>query len=450
MTKPSLMARTLKIIGSRNGMLVAVLGSTALIVAGLVGFAPEPDQVEATEVVWPVTTAPVAIVDLEPEITLYGRVETPRTSTLTPVVGAVVEAVRVKEGERAEAGQILIQLETTDADLLVARRQADLVDAEAKLRSRIRSHEDDRTVLEHQRALTALADDRVARHEKLRRKSLIAEETLNAVKRERHQQAIALSRQENLVANFDNDLAQARARVDQAQTALTEARVQRERTEIRAPFAGRVTQVNVSPGEMVAPGVVVAEIYDDNDLELRVPIPNTHLKTLQGALARGETIRANAEVSGETIRAELVRLSGRVAAGQTGVDGLFRLERSVEADLGRALQVTLVMPTLDAVASIPVQSLYGHDRVFIVEDEHLKSVRVARLGEHTAVDGTLRIIVQSEELEPGRPILTSQLTNAVTGLPVSISNPGERQLAADSARRANARAVSVDSDKLEG
>lgn len=336
-------------------------------------------------------------------------------------MGAVVEAVHVKEGERASAGQILIQLETTDADLLVARRQADLVDAEAKLRSRIRSHEDDRNVLEHQRALAALADDRVARHEQLRHKSLIAEETLTAVKRERHQQAIALSRQENLVANFENDLAQSRARVDQAEAALTEARVRRERTEIRAPFAGRVTQVNVSPGEMVSAGIVVAEIYDDNDLELRVPIPNTHLPTLQSALDRGETIGADARINGEAIRAELVRLSGRVAKGQTGVDGLFRLERSVEADLGRALQVTLVMPTLDAVASVPVQSLYGHDRVFIVEDEHLKSIRVARLGEHTAADGTLRIIVRSDELAPGLPILTSQLTNAVTGLPVTIS-----------------------------
>ena len=423
MTKPSWKERIRRLLANRNGVLIAVVAVTVVVMVGLVALAPEPDQKDAAEVVWPVMAAPVTIDDLEPEITLYGRVETPRTSALAPVVAALVEAVYVKEGERAEAGQILIQLETTDAELLVARRQADLIDAEANLRSLIRSHEDDRAVLTHQRALAALADERVERHQQLRANSSIAEETLNSVKRERHQQAIALSRQEKLVANFDNDLARSRAGVDQAKAALMEARVQRDRTEIRAPFSGRITQVNVSPGELVSPGIVVAEIYDDADLELRVPIPNIHLGALNAALERGDSLRAMADFNGEIVDAALVRLSGRVAKGQTGVDGLFRMDRTVDADLGRAAQLTLVMPKLEAVASVPVHSLYGHDRVFIVRDDHLRSVRVERLGEYTAADGKLRLIVRADELVTGMPVLTSQLTNAVTGLPVSIANP---------------------------
>ena len=183
-----------------------------------------------------------------------------------------------------------------------ADREAELVEAHADLAALELSGSDDRRVLRHQEELHELAVNKVARHRQLREQGTIAQETLNAVLQERHAQAIALSRQRNQVQSLEPRLARAQAHVDRAEAALEEARVALERTRIRAPFPGRVTRLTVALGVLVSPGLAVAEIYDDDALEVRVQIPNAHLPAIESALAAG--IKPMAKIDFGNYRAE--------------------------------------------------------------------------------------------------------------------------------------------------
>ena len=407
-------------LAPKTRTLVAIGFVTVMASAGLIAFAPEPDRRPAAELATPVTSAAVALGGWSPEIRLYGRVETPRAAGLTALVSAAVEAVAAQEGEHVVAGQVLVQLDETDAALLVRRRQSELVEARSSLATLKLAGEDERSVLAHQETLQGLTVAKVERRRELREQGVISEEALNAVLHESHAQAIAVSKQRSLVQNFPHRLASAEARLERAAAALEEAQVSLARARIRAPFAGRVTAVTVAPGELVAPGKVVVRMYDDAALEVRVQVPNVHLPAFERALAAGERPVARIEFGAWEAEGELDRLVGAVEAGQSGVDGFVRFTAPIAPpDLGRAVSLTIGLPLVHDVVPLPVQSVYGQNRVFLVRDGLLAGIDVERVGELRAADGELKLLVRSPALQDGDRILSSQLSNAVTGLRVT-------------------------------
>ena len=399
---------------------------TVLTGTVLVAFAPEPDLRSPDSQAIPVTSLIAQVGTLSPEVHLYGRVETPNRARLTALITAPVEALRMREGHRAARGDVLVQLDDTDTELLVRRRESDLVEARADLDALKLAGEDDREVLEHHEELHRLATEKVERYRRLREQRSIAEETLKAVLEEHHAQAIALSRQRRLVLDFEHRLASARARVERTLASLEEARVALARTRIRAPFPGRVTEIAVAPGELVSPGTFVAEIYDDSALEIRVQIPNIHLPAVERALAAGEPLPVVTDFRDRRAAGALERLVGAVGAGQSGVDGLVRLAAgAAPPDLGRAVSLTVTLPPIGGVVSVPIEAVYGEGRVFLIENGLLAGIDVERAGTATGDDGAPRLLVRSEALRDGARILTSQLSNAVTGLRVRVAEESE-------------------------
>ncbi len=405
----------------KTWMLLAIVLGTATISTALVAFAPEPDRRPVAETAVPVASLTAVTGTWSPEADLYGRVETPHAARLTALVAATVDALRAREGDRVAAGDVLVQLDETDARLLLRRRQSDLAEARADLEALKLAGSDDRDVLEHQQALHQLALSKVKRYRQLRAQGSISQETLNAVVQDSHAQAIALSRQHNQVQSFEHRLARAEARVTRAEASVEEAGVGLDRTRIRAPFPGRVTRIAVAPGELVSPGGVVAEIYDDSNLEIRVQIPNAHLPVLGRALAAGRTPRASVDFGAWRASGELDRIKGAVGKGQSGVDGLVRLHPGQPTpDLGRAVRLRITLPPLPDVVAVPMQAVYGQRRLFLIEDDLLLGIDVERLGKATDADGQLKLLVRAEELADGTRYLSSQLSNAVTGLRVKV------------------------------
>ena len=403
----------------RTQLLGAIAAGSLLTITILVIFAPQPERRSTDAQTIPVSSLVARVETRSPEVHLFGRVETPNTSQLTALVTGAVETLHVREGHRVAKGDLLIELDVTDGALLVRRRESNLVDARANLDVLKLAGAEDREVLIHQEQLHRLAGEKAERYRQLREQGSISEDALESVLEAHHAQAIALSRQRRLVLGFEHRLASAEAAVEDALALLDEARVLLERTRVRAPFGGRVTRVLVAPGELVSPGTVVVEIYDDGALEIRVQIPNVHLPALEGALAAGERPPVLVEFQGRRARGELERVVGAVGSGQSGVDGLVRLGGGASVpDLGRAVSLTLTLPAVADVVAVPVQAVYGEGLVFLIVDGRLLGIDVERLGTATGDDGQPLVLVRADALKDGAVILTSQLSNAVTGLPV--------------------------------
>jgi RND family efflux transporter MFP subunit len=335
---------------------------------------------------------------------------TPRTqSTLIPeVAGRIVSiAPGFRNGGAFTAGEALFSIDPADYEHAITIARADL--ARAKL------------ALEQEKALAqhALED-----WQKLGRSDQPTDLTL-------HKPQVASARAE---------VAAAEARLQQAQSNLA-------RTQIRAPYAGRVLEKKVDVGQYVSPGTVAATIYSADIAEVRLPLtdnqqafvalPGTDANAQDQAAAR---VTLHARVGNKRYQwpGRLVRTEGaidtasrqlfvvaqidhpfRVSAQQAGAPPL-KIGQFVEADiLGQQLQDVFVLPR----AAVEI----GDKVLVVTADKKIqrRAVQVAlRRGEQ---------VIVSAGLAAGERISLTPMPFAREGTAVAVlgekqaANKGERQ-----------------------
>ncbi len=210
-----------------------LLGSTLIILVTLPGLAAErPVQV---------TTASLA------EIAVHRQYSAPATtlslndSRISAETTGTILKLPVHVGDRVAQGALLTALDCRDNQLRLQRAEAALASAEARL---------------------SLARRQVARTRALRKSNSVSEERLN------QQEA------ELLIAQADHQT---------QQTAMAEARLNRQRCEIRAPFTGVVRARLVGEGEWVNPGQPLIQLIDLERLEISAQVSVDLAASLQAA-----------------------------------------------------------------------------------------------------------------------------------------------------------------------
>jgi len=224
----------------------------------------------------------------------------------------------------------------------------------------------------------------------------------------------------------------ARARVDSADSALTKAKLDLERTRIVAPFAGRVIRQLVDLGQVVGNNTQLAEIYATDVIEIRLPLRNRDL----GFIDLPESYRySDADNDGgieaviksdligeEKWRAKLVRTEGAIdeSARQLHViaqiDDPFgpRSEGRAPLKIGQYVTAEVEGKLLPRVLVIPNNTIYQGTYVYTAEEGVLrrKDIEIAWQNDFEAI--------VSSGLEPGAQLVTTPLGQVTSGIRVSI------------------------------
>jgi RND family efflux transporter MFP subunit len=182
----------------------------------------------------PVRTVTVQQRDLQDEVVLTGTLRPRSQVQVVAEVAARLLQIRRDEGARAAPGEILALLDPTDYRLSAERARASLAVAEAN-----QAH---------------------ARVEKERADNLL--------------KTGGITDKDRLSAEVNLQVAQAGLAQARAETSI--ANQQLARTEIRAPFGGRVAKRMADPGAMLASGAPLFTFVDDSVLEFRASAPSTH------------------------------------------------------------------------------------------------------------------------------------------------------------------------------
>jgi RND family efflux transporter MFP subunit len=398
--------------------LVIVLVAIATFMA-LKQSKPEKMVIEQQEKVWRVNTVTVNIQQISPEITLYGRVETPRNSTLKSALAADVLSIAVLEGAVVSAGQLLLTLDDTDMQLLVTQRQADLAEIEALMASENQRFKRDQSLLQQQTVLLQLADNAVNRSKKLEQSRLASQATLDDAQATKQRQLVTLKGLQFDIAEHSARVAQLQAQAKRAQALLKQAEVDLERTKVTAPFSGRIAQLSVSIGDRIRAGDALISLYDLDNLEIRAQIPGRYINQVHNMMDQGEVLEAKASLNQQSLAFKLERLSGEVNVDSGGIDGLFSISGNRYAiALGTFIELKLKLAQQNDVVALPFNALYGLDHVYRLKEGYLQSVSIERVGESTNEQGQKKLLLRSQDLHQGDKIVSTQLPNAITGLRV--------------------------------
>lgn len=284
--------------------------------------------------------------------TRAGEIEACQRTKMATIVGGRIEWLGVKEGDRVEAGQVLMRLWHGDLDARRAVNQAQ----RATARQRV------------QEACT-VADN--AEREAARQAQLMRRGFVSASAEER-------ARTEARARRAACDTARADVATAEAQLAATET--ERQRLVLVAPFAGTVAKISGELGEISIPsppGVPTPpaiDLIDDSCLYVKAPM---------------DEIDAPKIIPGLPVRITLEAMAGKVFEGRVKrvapyITAVEKQARTVEVDVdfvrpdeargmlvGYSADVEIVLDSRAGVLRIPTAALREGGRVLVVEGDTL-------------------------------------------------------------------------------
>jgi HlyD family secretion protein len=284
--------------------------------------------------------------------TRAGTIKACRRSKVSMPMGGVVDKLLVDEGDRVEQGQLLLELWNRD-------RYAEVANAEASL-----------NVARHGREQACVLARRSERDAQ-RQQSLLARK-LTSVEAADNALSNAAA-QRGACAGADAQIMMA-----EAQLALQQAVL--ERTQLKAPFAGVVAEINGELGEYITPsppGVATppaVDLIDTSCLYVTAPIDEVDA----GALQLGMPVRITLDAfRGRSFVGKLTRIAPYVLdvekqARTVDIDVRFD---AVPADLallvGYSADATVVLREVPRALRIPTEALVSGNRVWLLNDGEL-------------------------------------------------------------------------------
>ncbi len=305
---------------------------------------------------------------LTDRVEALGTLRARESVTLTASVTETVTAIGFDDGDRVEAGQVLVEMTSAEEHAL-------LEEARATVNEASRQYERVKSLAKQGTAARSLLDER------------------------------------------RRELETARARLAAFESRLADRL-------IKAPFAGIVGLRNISLGALVEPGEPITTLDDDSTMKLDFAIPSVHLSSVQP----GITVTARSRAYGERqfqgdvrsidSRVDPVTRSVLIRATLPNADRALKPGMLMEVELQTSPREALVIPE-EALVPLGTQQT-----VLVVEDSRAvqRHVRIGsrRPGEVEVLNG----------LQPGELVITHGAVKVRPGQPVSVRmvDDGSRSL----------------------
>ena len=359
--------RTLWILAGVAALVVAALAGR-FVMARKTGATPPSAAASAAPAI-ELARGDVALAiraDLSSTLAVSGGLKAVQSAIVKAKVAAEVKSLRVREGDRVSAGQVIGQLDATEYQM------------------RLRQAED--------QAMAAQAQLDIAQRTLDNNKALVNQGFISRN---------ALDTSVSSAAGANASMQAARAAADIARKAVQDG-------EIRAPIAGLVAQRFVQPGERVGIDARIVEIVDLGRLELEASVAPEDVVQLRV----GQAARVQIDGVAEPVAARVVRINPSAQAGTRSVLAYLELQPSAAtAGLRQGLfaRATIELQRSSALV-VPVSALrFDQARPYVLAVEAGKAVaKAVSLGARGDVqlDGAAEAAVEvTAGLLPGATVL---------------------------------------------
>jgi multidrug efflux pump subunit AcrA (membrane-fusion protein) len=412
---------------------VTILSLSIVLATLIVLTGPEAEPQQRTEKAWPVSILVAEPEEKRPILIAFGKVESRQVANMKTSITARVAEVAAPEGTWVNLGDLLVRLDEKEMKLALTVATAEYKKRVAQLESTKTDFELARSVTTHHQNLKDIAEAKLERHLDLYNNKMMSDAILDEVRKEVSERSITLERHFADLRIFPNQIEQHEASVAEGKAFVEQAELNLQQTSVLAPFAGRVIETYIAPGDRVVPGKTIIKVADYDGLEVRAAIPASVGYALRQKFQQGEKVSAKGELDGRSIEFALTRLSGNVKSGQSGLDAFFKTASDESLDIGRVINLNITLPSEPNVVALPVQSVYENNRINRVENNRLQGIEVKQIGDFVDENGSYQVLVRSTEIVQGDKLITTQLPRAITGLLVNPidSSSFEEALASD-------------------
>ncbi len=235
-------------------------------------------------------------------------------------------------------------------------------------------------------------------------------------------------------------LAAAEAALSSARANVTKAKLDLERTQILAPYDGRIREKNVDFGQFVNTGTNLGSIYATDYLEVRLPLNSQQQafvdlpeQFLNGATEEQPLVRIQASIGRKSYQwlGRLVRTEGVLDASNRQLYVIARIDDPYSASnadkpqlkIGQFVTATIEGRPLEDVFVLPQSALKQDNQVILFRDNQLERRNVGLLWR-----GADEVVVD-QGLAQGEQLVTSPVGSVVTGTRAKLKEEADKQTA---------------------
>jgi len=377
-------------------MLIKFVVPVVIVATGIGGFkmleAAKPVPEKKEEAIRPLSVyiehAKQSTIDLK--VITEGEVRA-RTEVdlVAQIAGRVVSiSTEFTEGGIVAPGHTLINIEDTDYKLALSQAQAVVAEAEVEVQE-------------------ALATADVARKQ---------------LRNAKNASPLALKQPQ---------VAQAKARLTAARASLSLAELNLSRTKISLPFNGRVIAKSVDIGQYVSPGTALGRAFSTNIVEVRVPLDDDELASLNlpiGFIANDNEpllVNLSAVVAGneQHWQGELVRLDAAIDSKTRSLFGQIAVKSPYDENVSQhkmPLAVGLYVKAeiqgrrINDATIIPRDALRAGNKVFVINHEDRLDIRQVKI-----IHSSKTMAIIDSGVKPNDRVIVSSIRNPIPGMRIS-------------------------------
>ena len=361
-------------------MLTLATGGASVLLINQLPPAPIAATVDATTTPRAMRLHPVELVTVEPQriedlVKVTGTIHPVQEAAIAAQVSGLAETVAVRPGDHVDAGQLLVEVGTTDLQLQLDQQRSTMASSIVQLRA---------------------AEATLVRTKLLADKGLAAQTTLDT-------------------AQADVDGLTATIATQQSQVALAEANLLRAR--VMAPFAGTVASRAIEPGQIVNPGTTMLSIVDLSTVRVEVVAA---LKD-SARIVAGQSVRLSVQgMPGQQFTGVVDRVSPVAEAGTRSIKIYLSLDNA-DGLLRGGMFVTgeIVVQQDDDVLAVPTEAIQVRDDasyVLAIVDGVLDERPIETGGNWPAAE----LVEARSGIAAGDVIVRTSLAGLTDGAPVVI------------------------------
>ena len=373
-------------------ILLLVLG-----LGGAVSMAKSAKKEEKVDVPTPQITVDVmeiSLSDQSVQINTTGVVQPAQSVTVVPQVAGKVSSLadNLQPGRRFSRGDLMVQIERSDYQLILEQEKSRVRRAELELQ------------IEEKRQSSAQREWEMLGNE--------GEATERA------------SRKPQLEV--------ARLNLEAAQASMERAKISVRRTSIRAPFNGIIQREQVDVGQVVGGASQLLTLIGTDQYWVRVAIPTSQLTNIlipdvssqegSNALVRSsiETESGLQERQGKVLRMEAqLDPQSRTAHLLVGIDNPLT---GFPIMLGSYVDVQISGKTVPNAVRVPAAAIIDGSHVFIADHENRLAKRDVTVGWSEGLDS-----VVTEGLMDGDRVITTAISLPIFGAPLNIVDSSKEE-----------------------
>jgi len=320
-------------------------------------------------------TAPITVVvgypysDQSSNIEVSGKVEAKQVANISTKLMGYITKIYVKVGDHVGNGQLLATIESQDIQAKKAQTKAVVSEAEAAY--------------------------------------INAEKDYERFQQLYNQQSASTKELENMRLQYTS----AKSRLEAAKQVRNEVSAMLTYTQLRAPFAGTVTQKLADQGSMASPGIPILTVEQNGEFQVKSILPEASIASIK----KGDVVTVSIKSASKTFRAKIDELSTSSLYSGGQYEMLVNVPSPEKSNLfsGQYANVTIegksatASKQANALILIPESSIIRKDQltgVYAVSTNGTALLRWIRLGKSygsnvevlSGVTANEKIIVQSD------------------------------------------------------